>query len=427
VARTVRDAKLNSRAKREELEARGKPYWREIEQGLHLGYRRLTGRAGTWCVRHYLGNQKYQNEAIGAADDYTDADGVAILNFKQAQDKARERLTARAQTAAGNHGPLTVSQAMERYLKMITDKRKSAATVKSHIAHITPTLGAIEVAALTTDQITDWHTSLAKSAPLARAGAGKPRKARQLDKTEDGRRARRGSANRALTTLKAALNMLWREGKVPSDAAWRRVEPFEDVDVARARYLTIDEAKRLTNACDGAFRKLVQAALQTGARYGELIALEVRDFNPDVGTLAVRQSKSSKPRQVVLTDEGAALFKQVCAGRPGSEVMFKKPDGGAWKKTDQARPMKAACKAGQIKPPIGIHGMRHTWASHAVMNGVPLLVVAKNLGHSDTRMVEKHYGHLGESYITEAIRAGAPKFGFKPDPKVKRLDAHRHA
>ncbi len=44
------------------------------------------------------------------------------------------------------------------------------------------------------------------------------------------------------------------------------------------------------------------------------------------------------------------------------------------------------------------------------MNGVPLMVIARNLGHVDTRMVEKHYGHLASSYITEAIRASAPRF-----------------
>ena len=38
------------------------------------------------------------------------------------------------------------------------------------------------------------------------------------------------------------------------------------------------------------------------------------------------------------------------------------------------------------------------------MNGVPLMVVAKNLGHKDTRMVEKHYGHLAPSYVAAAIR-----------------------
>jgi integrase len=75
----------------------------------------------------------------------------------------------------------------------------------------------------------------------------------------------------------------------------------------------------------------------------------------------------------------------------------------------------------KIVPPINFHGLRHTWASHAVMNGVPMLVVAKNLGHSDTRMVEKHYGHLAPSYVADAIRAGAPRFGNTSDPKIATL------
>jgi hypothetical protein len=46
------------------------------------------------------------------------------------------------------------------------------------------------------------------------------------------------------------------------------------------------------------------------------------------------------------------------------------------------------------------------------MAGAPLMVVAKNLGHVDTRMVEKHYGHMSPSYVADAIRAAAPQFGF---------------
>jgi integrase len=76
--------------------------------------------------------------------------------------------------------------------------------------------------------------------------------------------------------------------------------------------------------------------------------------------------------------------------------------------------MHEAVTRAKITPPISFHGLRHTWASHAVMNGVPLLVVAKNLGHSDTHMVEKHYGHLAPSYI----RAGAPRFGAEAEARV---------
>ena len=83
--------------------------------------------------------------------------------------------------------------------------------------------------------------------------------------------------------------------------------------------------------------------------------------------------------------------------------------------------MRDACERAKITPPINFHGLRHTWASLATMNAMPLMVVARNLGHVDTRMVEKHYGHLAPSYVADAVRAGAPKFGFKPDRKVATL------
>ena len=53
------------------------------------------------------------------------------------------------------------------------------------------------------------------------------------------------------------------------------------------------------------------------------------------------------------------------------------------------------------------------------------MVIARNLGHADTRMVEKHYGHLAPSYVADEIRRGAPRFGYRPAAKVAvraRLD-----
>ena len=202
---------------------------------------------------------------------------------------------------------------------------------------------------------------------------------------------------------------------------WPRVKPHENVESVRLRYLSIDEAQRLLNACEPSFRNIVRAALMTGARYGELCRLVVSDFNPDSETVAIMKSKSGKPRHVELTEEGAAFFHQVTQGRAGDEPMFAKPDGRPWAKSDQARPMREACQVAKVAPPITFHGLRHTWASQAVMAGVPLMVVAKHVGHADTRMVERVYGHLSPSYMRDAIRAGAPRFGFKPDKKVARL------
>jgi integrase len=177
----------------------------------------------------------------------------------------------------------------------------------------------------------------------------------------------------------------------------------------------------LINAADDDFRPLLRAALETGCRYSELARLEVVDFNPDAGTVTIRRSKSGRARHVVLTDEGAAFFREACAGRAGDALMFVHDDGRPWAKSNQAEPMAAACLHAGLTPPITFHGLRHTWASLAVMAGVPLMVVAKNLGHASTAMLEKHYGHLAPSFIADSIKANAPKYGIKPDKRVVPL------
>jgi integrase len=404
--RTLRDSNLGTRESRQRLKVRGKPYWRLLEPGLHVGYRRLAGRPGSWCVRRYVGAQQYAVESLNAvADDNSDANGHDVLDFKQAQRRA---LDHKPKVAAG---AITVADALKQYLADLTHRgRPTKDTAYRVDALIAPALGTIAVEALTTETIRAWHAGLAK-APT--------RHAQKADEAEATRR-RRSSANRTLTTLRAALNLAYREGKVPSDAAWRRVRAFKGVDAARLRYLSTDEAKRLINACSADFRMLVLAALQTGCRYGELGRLQARDFNPDAGTVAVRQSKSGKSRHVVLTDEGIALFRQWTAGKRGGDLILT-CGGEVWGKSLQDLRMKAACERARIEPPANFHALRHTYASLSIMAGAPLLVVARNLGHRDTRMCELHYGHLSSSYTADAIRRAAPRFGIEPDSKVVTL------
>ena len=68
--RTIRDTALETRSARGRLKARGKPYYRSMEPGLHLGYRKALSGAGKWIARHYVGDQAYQVEVIGIADDF---------------------------------------------------------------------------------------------------------------------------------------------------------------------------------------------------------------------------------------------------------------------------------------------------------------------------------------------------------------------
>ena len=413
MARTVRNAKIDSRSARARLSARREPYWTVLAEGRAIGYRKGK-KGGSWVARWRDPEGKQHYQALGASDDAVDPDGQTVLSYPQAQERARtwvDETSAHHSAGWRQKGPYTVSDALRDYhawmdsegKRSVGDSRTRAATL------INPSLGKTEVSRLTTAQIREWRDRLAEAPARLRTGRGQEQQYRAEPAGEEAIRRRRSTANRTLTVLKAALNHAFNEGRVPSDLAWRRVKPFQGVDAARVRYLTVSEGQRLVNASDPDFRKIVQAALATGCRYGELTALNVEDFNPDSRTVHVRKSKSGRGRHIVLTDEGAALIRALASGRAARDPLLPRQDGSRWGTAHQARPLKKACERAKVE--VSFHELRHTYASLAIMNGLELLPLARNLGHSDTRMVEKHYGHLTESYVAKRIRETAPRYG----------------
>lgn len=415
MAKIVRDANLETRTARARLKPSGKPYYRSIDEGLHLGYRKgLT--SGKWLMRRYTGAGKYEMEPLGTADDTIDADGSAILSFGQAQAIARGKFVEVRRVALGlpaNNGPYTVRLCIEEYLTWLDENRKTGQDARIQAtALILPKLGDIECAKLSTKALRDWRDATAKVAARLRTKKGEIQRYRDVEPDDvDAIRRRRATTNRVLTTLKAALNHAWREQKIASDQAWRALAPFGKADAAKVRYLEVGECRRLINSAEPVFRNMVRAALLTGCRYGELCALDVGDFNSKAGTIHVLQSKSGKARHVVLTGEGKEFFADLAKARKAKDVLILRTKATRWGKSQQSIPMAEACKRAEIDPPASIHVLRHTYASLAVMNGAPLMVVARNLGHADTRMTEKHYSHLSQSFMADAIRAAAPRFG----------------
>jgi integrase len=388
MARTVRDAKLESRTARLRLPIRPEPYWRGLEKGFALGYRR-RGKGGTWLARRRPTDGGYVERKIGTSDDLQDADGVAVLDYGQAQEAARAWWRAELRSEEGHDtrsGPYTVADAVADYLKEMDGRGAKSVyhTRRAAETHVLPTLGTALVGKLAAKKIEDWHRGLAVKPALARSKLGRKPNHRKADKSADGVRKRRATANRILTVLKAALNHAWKSGHVMSDDAWRRVKPFRAVETARVRYLSEAECVRLVNACKPAFRNLVRGALLTGCRYSELATMHVADFNADAGVVTVRESKAGKPRHVVLTDEGQRLFATLTAGKLGADPIFTRADSARWGKSHQLRPMVEACQRAKIKPAISFHVLRHTYGSTLAMKGVPMGVIAEQLGHTDT-------------------------------------------
>ena len=428
MARTVRDVRLETRTARAALKPAGKPYYRTIEEGLHLGYRKnQTG--GKWVMRCYIG-KRYSVETIGTADDTLDPDGTIVLSFVQAQAVIRRRFVEDRRLFAGlparAPGPYTVRDCLAEYLAWVQENRKSARDVGWRIeGFILPALGDVACAHLTAERLRAWHSELARQPPRVRTAPGQAQRYKALGAAWDAEqtRRRRGTANRNLTTLKAALNRAWRDGKILSDSAWRMVAPFRQTGAARARMLAVAECQHLINAAAPDFRRLVQAALATGARFGELAAFEVGDFDANSGTVHVRDSKGGRGRHVVLTGEGVALLAGFAVGRAAGDRLLVKANGSRWRKAHQTRPMHEACSRAGITPAASFHALRHTYASLTIMSGAPLIVVARNLGHTDTKMVEQHYGHLTASYVANEIRRAAPRFGFETEGNVTPIAA----
>lgn len=424
MGRQVLDSQLSTRESRKRLVARREPYWRLIEPSLHLGYSKGP-RGAKWYARYYR-DGRYLKECMGIADDHSDADGFEVRSFAQAQDAVRSFRLKCVVQADPERAPLTVEKAVESYLKWFAVERRSLAiTRRSFEAHILPVFGHKLVSELKKSEIQKWRDRLIAEPPRKRTRKGRRQAYREMRKDADGVRARKATVNRLLANLKAALNYVRAEGLAKCDPVWRDLAPFRNVMSARIRYLNKEESHRLVNSCPEDFRRLVQGALYTGARYKELTATLVSDYSPDAGSLHLRETKNGKPRHAYLTEQGRAFFDAVTAGRAGGEFMFVKADNARWGNAHQTRRMEDACKAAAITPPVTFHGLRHTYGAGLAMAGVPLQVIANALGHSDTRITEKHYAHVAPSYVEKTIRANLPDFGGFQQGKVVPIGTAR--
>lgn len=205
------------------------------------------------------------------------------------------------------------------------------------------------------------------------------------------------TANRFIEVLKAMLNYSVKEGHLPENPA-KHISKLKQPQNP-PRFLIQDKIEKLLKASQKTKLYLaIVTGLYTGARLGELRSLEWTDFDWDKKILTIRnkdgfQTKNKKFRIIPLHPELIKRLKPF-VGKPGKCF------------NGYVNPYKALKKilnkAELREKGIGFHTLRHTFASHLVMQGVDLATVSKLLGHSDisTTMI---YAHLSDEHIKQAI------------------------
>lgn len=403
---------LASKTVRAKLPPRRKAYFTTLERRLSLGYFRNPGtKAGRWIVQREIGRAPaghpiHKTINIGTADDYTQADGVNVFSYEQALAAAtRGELTS-------STGPLTVRQAIVRYVEHLrahngeTAAKDAESKLRRHVLREDIDgkplpgalgLGAETVAKLTLTQLGEWLGT------LIHRKAGDP----------DAERRSKDTANRVLGSFKAALNLAFQDdkNKIPTDKPWRVLKGFKDVGARREDHFAEAQVASLIKGAkkqDPCFADLVEAAFHTGARPpGELARLDVKHFHAQRGQIQIIDGKTG-PRITTLAKEGVEFFKRITKGKKPGDILLPRADGERWGKSQHFRPMRAALAAADLPDTAGIYTIRHTYISRAIENGMPLTLIAENVGTS-VQMIEKNYGKFIAQTRRDLIERTAPR------------------
>lgn len=190
----------------------------------------------------------------------------------------------------------------------------------------------------------------------------------------------------------------------------------------RVEYLSAEEVRQLLSAVDArsddrgrVLAVAVRLAIYGGLRVGEVFGLRWRDLDLTRGMMTIVRSyegktKSGKPRQIPLADELAdslRSWKGVCPQTQEGVVCPLKGDEewATWHACKRRRPELAPLysEAKVPTPASPWHALRHTFASHFLMNGGGLLTLQKLLGHSDLKMTSI-YAHLSSDHVAAEVK-----------------------
>jgi integrase len=399
MARRPRSSQLETRTARLKLPVRTKPYFITIAPGIAQGYRRNKG-AGSWSAKVADGSGGHWIKAFGTADDHEPADGANVLDFWQAQDKAR----AIARSGNGGDRPVTVSEALDSYALALASRQGDDGNVTRMRYHLTPALAAKTVALLTARDLRQWRDGLLKK-DMAPA-----------------------TADRTARVLKAALTLAAREDhRITNTAAWRDgLAKLPDTEIARNEIIADTGVRALVAAAyeiAPSFGLWVEAHAATGARTSQLMRLRVADLQDDPMAPRLLMPSSRKGRRrridrkpVPITPNLAKALRQA-AGARRDDGLLPQPASEMTLRRCFARAVAAA----GLDPKVTPYALRHSSIVRMLLAGTPTRVVA---AHHDTSvlMVEKNYSAFIADHTDTLTRRTLLDLGTAtPDSNVVAL------
>lgn len=362
---------IHKSKERAALLPRREPYWGPpIGSGQYLGYRKIDNTRGSWVARMRDPDTAQQSyKAVGADPgmDYTTAKSKAETWFKDRD--------------AGIRGEeITVEAACKLY---VADRRREKGEACAHDAAkrfertiYNSSLGKMLVRKIKTPAIKSWLDALE---------AGKPGK------------------KRTLSTFKAAMNLAVRSRLVSADCKreWSEVRPPKDADRRRELFLDLSQRRALLAHAPNPFvRDLMEAAMLTGARPGELVSALRSQF--DSRTVTMKFIGKTGARTVPLSVAAAALFTRLAKLKLPNAHLLVRPDGKRWGHSDWDGYVRQAAKDAELPEGVCLYTLRHSFITQAISDGLTTLDVARMVGTSIV-MIDKNYGHLVGSALRERL------------------------
>jgi site-specific recombinase XerD len=201
--------------------------------------------------------------------------------------------------------------------------------------------------------------------------------------------------NREHSYLRSVFNELSRLGYWKGENPLSKIRQFK-IQERELTYLTLEQIKKLLTEMEAGRNAdaivITKICLSTGARWSE--AEEIRTTQIQKGLLQFALTKSGKNRAVPVDKD---LHKEL------TEIAKTSETGRLFKYAYSA--FRDAVERSGLKLPEGqlTHVLRHTFASHFMMNGGNILTLQRILGHSSLAMTMK-YAHLAPDHLQEAVK-----------------------